>query len=111
MAKGYMRAFFRRNLIFVTTILFFFASLALAIHYHDIPVQTIPCSICKVKSSVSGTPYKIKTDCSLFSITSSPSLVADVYLAFSGLVPEAVVFPLPALYFLPDTNKAPPIPS
>jgi hypothetical protein len=103
-----MRTYIGRNLIIIAAALFFFSSLALAIHHDDLPFQSVSCSICKVKSSASGTPHKIKTDSTL-SIACTASPVMDACLVFSGRIAEAVVFPPSSLDFSAYTNKAPPI--
>lgn len=103
-----MRTCIGRNLNIIAAALFFFASLALAIHHDDLPFQSVSCSICKVKGSASGTPQKIRTDSS-FSVTVNHPLVALECLVYLGKVPEAVVFHASSNSFFAFTNKAPPI--
>jgi hypothetical protein len=103
-----MRTYIGRNLNIIAAALFFFTSLALAVHHDDLPFQSVSCSICKVKGSASGTPQKIKTDSSI-SVTVNSSLIAEACLVYSGKVPEAVVFHPSSNSFFAFANKAPPI--
>ena len=103
-----MRTYIGRNLNIIAAALFIFTSLALAIHHDDIPFQSVSYSICKVRSSASGTPQKIKTDPS-FSVTVNHCLVALECLIYLGKVPEAVVFHASSSSFYAFANKAPPI--
>jgi hypothetical protein len=103
-----MRTYIGRNLNIIAAVLFFFTSLAFAIHHDDLPFQSVSCSICKVKGSASGTPNKIKTDSTL-SLACNASLVANASLVFSVHVTEAVILPPSSLDFSSYTNKAPPI--
>ncbi len=48
-----MRMDMRKHLVIISAVLFFFVSLALALHHDDAPFQTVTCSICKVKNSSS----------------------------------------------------------
>lgn len=103
-----MRPYIGRKLLITIAALFFFASLALALHHDDRPFQAVSCSICKIKCSTAGTPQKVKADAVLFA-TVIPSLVPEACLVYAGRVPESVVSPLPSKPFFAYTNKAPPV--
>jgi hypothetical protein len=103
-----MRIDMRKHLVIISAVLFFFVSLALALHHDDAPFQTVTCSICKVKNSSSGTPHKIKTD-STSALTHLSSLISNTDLAPSGRVPVAEGFHTSSLDFSAFSNKAPPV--
>jgi len=103
-----MRIDMRRHLVIISAVLFFFVSLALALHHDDAPFQTVTCAICKVKNSSSATPHKIKTD-SASALTHLSSFISNTDLALSGRVPEADIFHPSSLDFSAFSNKAPPV--
>ena len=86
---------------------FFLAILAVAFHHHDRSFLLTSCSICKVKTSISGTFNKNKID--------SPPAVAvislgsaAIFLSSTLVVPEntAICMSSQVGYIYP--NKAPP---
>jgi hypothetical protein len=97
-----------KRIILLSLSVFFLAILAMAFHHHDNTFLLTSCSICKVKTSISGTMSKYKID-------SAPA----VTVVSLGLV---VVFPLLATVVHENTtifissqiayiypNKAPPV--
>ncbi len=103
-----MRIDMRRHLVIISAVLFFFVSLALALHHDDAPFQTVTCSICKVKNSSSATPHKIKSD-TTSAIIHLSSFISNANPALSGRVLEADVFHTSSLDFSAFSNKAPPV--
>jgi hypothetical protein len=103
-----MRIDMRRHLIIISAVLFFFVSLALALHHDDAPFQTVTCSICKVKNSSSAAPHKIKTG-STSVLTHLSSFISNTDLALSGRVPEVDIFHPSSHDFSAFSNKAPPV--
>jgi len=96
-----------KRIVLLSVAGFFLAILAVAFHHHDNTFLLTSCSICKVKTSISGTMSKNKVD-------SAPA----VTVVSLGL---AAVFPLLATVFRENTpifissrvayiwpNKAPP---
>jgi hypothetical protein len=103
-----MRHSLIKKIILLSLTVFFLAILAVAFHHHDKAFLLTSCSICKVKTSNSGTMSKNKID-------SAPT----VTVVSLGL---AAVFPLLANVFYENTtsfissqtayiwpNKAPPV--
>jgi hypothetical protein len=103
-----MRIDMRKHLVIIAAVLFFFVSLALALHHDDAPFQTVNCSICKVKNSSSATPHKIKTETTVAIIHLS-SLIPATDLTLSGRVPKADFIHSSSLDFSTFSNKAPPV--
>jgi len=104
---GKMNLRLNRNTILLTTILFFAASLALAVHHDDYPLQTVTCSICKVKNSSSGTPHKAPLD-SILPIVFVPATIAEGMRENRILVPETDQLSHSKNLSFTFINKAPP---
>ena len=63
-----------KKIVFLSLVGFFLAVLAISLHHHDNSFSLPTCSICKVKTSLSGTFSKIKVD-SAPTVASHPSFV------------------------------------
>jgi hypothetical protein len=97
-----------RQILLVSLSVFFLSVLAIAFHHHDNAFWLRACSICKAKSSLSGTisKYQVDSTSAAVAIQTGPDaslpdlsgLTRDFSSAFVSFAP-AIPFP----------NKAPPI--
>ena len=87
---------------------FFLAILAVAFHHHDRSFLLTSCSICKVKTSISGTFSKNKIDTPPAVAVLSPGQAA-IFLSSTIAIPEttAIFISSQVVYVYP--NKAPPV--
>ncbi len=96
-----------KKIIFLSLFGFFLAVMAVSLHYHDKSFSLATCSICKVKTSLSGTFSKIKVDFApavaglhLLLITTCPCL--------SGILPDKQTVFIDSQIAVTYPNKAPP---
>jgi len=86
---------------------FFMAILAIAFHHHDNSFILTSCSLCKVKSSISGTFSKNKIDVPPAVAVISPGL-AGIFLLSSFVVIETTTIFISSQRDDIYPNKAPP---
>lgn len=87
---------------------FFLAILAAAYHYHNNAFFLASCSICKVKTSISGTMSKNKIDSAPAVTVASLGLVA-VFALLASVVPENKTLFISSQTADVWPNKAPPV--
>jgi hypothetical protein len=92
--------------LFLTACLFL-GAVALAMHHHDFSFQLRSCSICKAKTSFSGTLNKVNTDLPV-SIESENHSSEEIYFTFSRITYHHQTHFISALLPNPLLNKAPP---
>ncbi len=96
-----------KNVIFLSLFCFFLGVMAISLHHHDNTFLLPTCSICKVKTSLSGAFSKINVDCAPAIAILCLSLSA-IFLCLSGIpLDRKTVFndsQIVENYF----NKAPP---
>ena len=97
----------RNKVIFLSLFGFSLAVMAISLHHHDNSFSRPTCSICKVKTSISGTFSKIKVD--------SPPPVAHlhllsiaIFLCFSGILRDKKTVFIDSRIAVTYPNKAPP---
>jgi len=86
---------------------FFLAILAVAFHHHDRSFLLTSCSICKVKTSLSGTFNKNKIDSPPAVAVISPGPAA-IFLSSTAVVPETTTIFISSQADDIYPNKAPP---
>jgi hypothetical protein len=86
---------------------FILAVLAISLHHHDNSFSLPTCSICKVKTSISGTFNKIKTnyDPTAASLT---ILLTMIFLSLSDISPDRNTIFIDFQVAVTYPNKAPP---
>ena len=96
-----------KNVIFFSLSGFLLAVLAISFHHHDSSFLLRSCSICKVKTSLSGTFNKVKVD-------SAPAVVSlhffsiAIFLCLSGILPDKKTVFIDSQIAVTYPNKAPP---
>ncbi|MFA5180990.1 MAG: hypothetical protein WC405_06685 [Syntrophales bacterium] len=86
---------------------FFLAILAVAFHHHDRSFLLASCSICKVKTSISGSFNKNNID-SPPAVAVIPSGVAAIFFSSTMVVPETTTILISSQVAYIYPNKAPP---
>jgi hypothetical protein len=96
-----------KNVIFLSLLGFFLAVLAIYFHHHDNSFLLRPCSICNVKTSISGTFNKVNID-SAPAVANIPFTLFWIFLCLSGIIfnRKNVFTDFPIA--LTPLNKAPP---
>jgi hypothetical protein len=87
---------------------FFLAILAVAFHHHDRSFILTSCSICKVKTSISGTSSKNRIDIPQTVAVISSGL-AVIFLSSTLVVPETKTIFIASQVDDIYPNKAPPV--
>jgi hypothetical protein len=97
-----------RNILFLSLSCFCLAILLVAFHHHDSAFRLRACSICKVKSSVSGTINKQQIDPTP-AVAAIDVVPAAILLGLSGIAPNPTsdITHFPTVITFP--NKAPPV--
>jgi hypothetical protein len=96
-----------KKIVFLSIAFFFLSIMAVALHRHNNPILPPVCSICKVKTSLSGTFSKIKTD-------SAPAVavfylpLAAVCMSMSGILRNTKTFFINSKTAVAYPNKASP---
>lgn len=97
-----------KRIILLSVAGFFLAILAVAFHHHDNAFLLRSCSICKVKTSNSGTMSKNKIDSAPAAAVVSPDLVA-VFPLLDTVVHENTTIFISSQIGNIYPNKAPPV--
>ncbi len=95
------------TVIFLSLLGFFLGVVALSFHHHDNTIFRPACSICKVKTSLSGTFSKTKIDTAPAVAALLLSLTA-IILGLSGIVPDRKTAFIDSHIVRIYRNKAPP---
>jgi hypothetical protein len=96
-----------KKVVFFTLFGFFLAVLAISLHHHDNSFSLPTCSICKIKTSISGTFSKINID-------SAPAIAGIhlfsmlILLCLSGILPDRKTVFIDSQIAVTYPNKAPP---
>jgi hypothetical protein len=96
-----------KKIIFLSLLGFFLAVLAISLHHHDNSFLLPTCSICKVKTSLSGTFNKIKFD-SAPAVAGLHLLLMTIFLCLSGILPDKKTVFIDSQIAFTYPNKAPP---
>lgn len=96
-----------KTVIFLSLFGFFLGIVAISLHHHDNAFLLPACSICKVKTSLSGTCSKIKVDSAPGSAILCLSLAA-IFLCLSGILPDRKDVFIDTQTAETYPNKAPP---
>jgi hypothetical protein len=96
-----------KKIVFLSLFGFFLAVMAISLHHHDKTFSLPTCSICKVKTSLSGTFSKIKLD-SAPAIASLHLLLITIFLCLSGILPNRKTVFIDSQIAVTYPNKAPP---
>lgn len=96
-----------KKIVLLSMVGFFLAIIAVAFHHHDRSFILTSCSICKVKSSLSGTFNKNKIDAAPAVAAISLGSTA-IFLALSTVVPGATTIFISSHVAYIYPNKAPP---
>jgi len=96
-----------KNVIFLSLFGFLLTVLAISLHHHDKSFSLLTCSICKVKTSLSGTFSKIKVD-SAPAVASIPLLSIMIFLCLSGILPDRKTVFIDSQIAFTYPNKVPP---
>jgi hypothetical protein len=96
-----------KKIIFLSLFGFFLAVMAVSLHHHDKSFSLLTCSICKVKTSLSGTFSKIKVD-SAPAVASLYLLLITICLCLSGILPDKQTVFIDSQMAVTYPNKAPP---
>jgi len=96
-----------KKIVFLSLLVFFLAVMAISLHHHDNSFSLSTCSICKVKTSLSGTSSKINVD-------SAPAAVSfhlffiTIFLCLSGILSDKQTVFIDSQIAVTYPNKAPP---
>jgi hypothetical protein len=93
--------------VFLSLISFFLGIVAITLHHHDNSFLPPACSICKVKTTFSGTFSKIKIDSAPAVANLSLSLMA-IFLCLSAILPDKKTVFIDSQTAGIYSNKAPP---
>ena len=93
--------------VFLSLLGFFLGIVAISFHHHDNAFLLPACSICKVKTSFSGTFSKIKVNSAPVTASISLSLVV-IFLCSSGILPDRKTIFIDSQIVETYPNKAPP---
>ena len=96
-----------KKVIFLSLFGFFLAVMAFSLHHHDNSFSLPTCSICKVKTSISGTFSKI-TFASTPPVANLHLSSIAVFLYFSGILPDKKTVFVDSQIAATYPNKAPP---
>jgi hypothetical protein len=96
-----------KKIVFLSLFGFFLAVMAISLHHHDKTFSLPTCSICKVKTSLSGTFSKIKVD-SAPAVASLHILLITTFLCLSGILPDKKTVFIDSQIAFIYPNKAPP---
>ena len=96
-----------KKIVFLSLVGFFLAVLAISLHHHDNSFSLPTCSICKVKTSLSGTFSKINID-SAPAVASIHLLLITIFLSLSGILPDKQGVFTDSQIAVTYPNKAPP---
>jgi hypothetical protein len=96
-----------KKIIFLSLFGFSLAVMAVSLHHHDKSFSLPTCSICKVKTSLSGTFSKIKVD-SDPAVASIHLLLITIFLCLSGILPDKQTVLIDSQIAVAYPNKAPP---
>ena len=99
-----------KNVIFLSLFGFFLAVLAISFHHHDNSFLLRSCSICKIKTSLSGTFNKVKVDSAPAVVSLHLSSIA-IFLCLSGILPDRKNVFIDSQIAFTYPNKAPPFKS
>jgi hypothetical protein len=102
-----MSKFTRNIIVFMSSIMLFFAFFAFALHHHATSFQFATCSVCKTKSSISLSSHKIKIDPPHLMASNHP-LLLEYVSGVSGMIPDDKSHPHVSSASFPYSNKAPP---
>lgn len=96
-----------KTIVFLSLFGFFLGAVAISFHHHDNAFLLPACSICKVKTSFSGTFSKIKVDTDPAVASLCFSLTA-LFLCLSGILPDRKTVFIDSQIVETYPNKAPP---
>jgi hypothetical protein len=96
-----------KTVIFLSLLGFFLGVVAISFHHHDKAFLLPTCSICKVKTSFSGTFSKIKLD-SAPAVASLCFSLTAIFLSLSGILPDRKTVFVHSQIVETYPNKAPP---
>jgi hypothetical protein len=96
-----------KKIVFLSLFGFFLAVMALSLHHHDNSFSLPNCSICKVKTSLSGTFSKINID-SAPAVASLNLFSIAIFLCLSGIIPDRKTVFIDSQIAVTYPNKAPP---
>ena len=96
-----------KKITFLSLFGFFLAVMVVSLHYHDKSFSVATCSICKVKTSLSGTFSKIKVD-SNPTVASIHLFLITIFLCLSGILPDKQTVFIDSQIAVTYPNKAPP---
>ncbi len=96
-----------KKIVFLSLLGFFLAVMAISLHHHDNSFSLSTCSICKVKTSLSGTFSKIKVDSAPIA-TSFHLLLITILLSLSGILFDKRTVFIDSQVAVTYPNKAPP---
>lgn len=96
-----------KTVIFLSLLGFFLGVVALSFHHHDNTIFRTACSICKVKTSFSGTFSKTKIETAPAATALLVSFAA-ISLGLSGIVPDRKTTFIDSQVVSIYPNKAPP---
>ncbi len=96
-----------KKIVFLSLLGFFLAIMAISLHHHDNSFSLPTCSICKVKTSISGTFSKIKIDSAPI-VTSFHLLLTTILLSLSGILLDKQTIFIDSQIAVTYPNKAPP---
>ena len=96
------------TIIFLSLLGFFLGVVVLSFHHHDNTIFRPACSICKVKTSFSGTFSKTKIDSAPAAAALLVSFAA-ILLSLSGIAPDRKTAFIDSQIVRIYRNKAPPL--
>jgi hypothetical protein len=96
-----------KNVIFLSLFGFLLSVLAISLHHHDNSFLLRSCSICKIKTSLSGTFNKVKVD-STPAVVSLHLFSVAIFLCLSGILPDKKTVFINSQIAVTYPNKAPP---
>jgi hypothetical protein len=96
-----------KKVIFLSLFGFFLAVLAISLHHHDNSFLLPTCSICKVKTSLSGTISKINID-SAPAVDSLYLFSIAIFLFLCGILPDRKTIFIDSQIAVTYPNKSPP---
>jgi len=105
--KALMQHTRSKTVVFLSLLGFFLGVVALSFHHHDNTIFRTACSICKVKTSLSGTFNKTKIDTAPAAAVLLVSFAA-ILLGLSGIVPDRKTIFIGSQIIRIYRNKAPP---
>ena len=100
----------RKNITLLFAVFFLVATLVLVWHHHDRSIQWSSCSICKIKSALSGTFNKVKTGAPPAVAVLLPAQMV-IHSTASVTTPDDRLFLPSILLSFAHSNKAPPPPA